>query len=138
MECFITWQLEPKNSGLFGRKPIINSLLNKTNEPKKKNEETKLAEQEMKFGKKSRARTPRICVEQHAYACNIKPNPRLGKSVTLRRGNHLILSTHMRRKPHICVGNQQLKFPRSCCHNLKRDHHFTKHHSPTHMRGRRL
>ncbi|MED6177354.1 hypothetical protein PIB30_097382 [Stylosanthes scabra] len=81
MECFITWQLEPENSGLFGRKPIINSLLNKTNEPKKtiksnnemswerlelvnpmgKNEERKLAEQEMKFGSKAEQ-------ELHAYA----------------------------------------------------------------------
>ncbi|MED6149263.1 hypothetical protein PIB30_060701 [Stylosanthes scabra] len=37
MECFITWQLEPKNSGLFDRNPILNSWLNKTNELKKKN-----------------------------------------------------------------------------------------------------
>ncbi|MED6213386.1 hypothetical protein PIB30_092729 [Stylosanthes scabra] len=35
MECFITWQLEPKNSGLFDRKPILNSCLNETNELKK-------------------------------------------------------------------------------------------------------
>ncbi|MED6214518.1 hypothetical protein PIB30_103757 [Stylosanthes scabra] len=61
MECFFTWQLEPENSGLFGRKPTINILLNKTNEPKKKNEETKLAEQETKFGSKSEE-------EFHAYA----------------------------------------------------------------------
>ncbi|MED6171406.1 hypothetical protein PIB30_040451 [Stylosanthes scabra] len=61
MGCFITWQLEPENSGLFGRKPIINSLLNKTNEPKKKNEERKLAEQETKFESKTEE-------ELHAYA----------------------------------------------------------------------
>ncbi|MED6177175.1 hypothetical protein PIB30_095517, partial [Stylosanthes scabra] len=54
--------------------------------------------------------TPRICVEEHAYAYYIKPNPRLGKSITLRRGN-LILSTHMRRSPRICVGNQQAHIP---------------------------
>ncbi|MED6127861.1 hypothetical protein PIB30_092156 [Stylosanthes scabra] len=35
MECFITWQLELKNSGLFDRKPILNSCLNETNELKK-------------------------------------------------------------------------------------------------------
>ncbi|MED6187713.1 hypothetical protein PIB30_079060 [Stylosanthes scabra] len=34
MECFITWQLEPKNSGLFDQKPILNSCLNETNELK--------------------------------------------------------------------------------------------------------
>ncbi|MED6184608.1 hypothetical protein PIB30_049055, partial [Stylosanthes scabra] len=34
MECFITWQLELENSGLFDRKPILNSCLNETNEPK--------------------------------------------------------------------------------------------------------
>ncbi|MED6214195.1 hypothetical protein PIB30_100571, partial [Stylosanthes scabra] len=50
MDCFITWQLEPENSRLFGRKPIINSLLHKTNKPKKKNEERKLADQETKLG----------------------------------------------------------------------------------------
>ncbi|MED6201351.1 hypothetical protein PIB30_094121 [Stylosanthes scabra] len=54
MECFITWQLEPENSGLLGRKPIINSLLNKTNEPKKRGTFT--------------SSFPRICVEVHAYA----------------------------------------------------------------------
>ncbi|MED6164799.1 hypothetical protein PIB30_093664, partial [Stylosanthes scabra] len=65
MECFITWQLEPENSGLFGRKPIINNILNKTNEPKKKNEERKLTEQETKFGSKSEE-------ELHAYAWKTK------------------------------------------------------------------
>ncbi|MED6202302.1 hypothetical protein PIB30_103979 [Stylosanthes scabra] len=60
MECFITWQLELENSGLFGRKPIINSLLNKTNEPKKKNEERKLEEQKgRKLEHSARAPTPR-------------------------------------------------------------------------------
>ncbi|MED6123994.1 hypothetical protein PIB30_054837 [Stylosanthes scabra] len=44
MECFITWQLEPKNSGLFDRKPILNSFLNETNELKRK-----LEEQETEF-----------------------------------------------------------------------------------------
>ncbi|MED6165119.1 hypothetical protein PIB30_096569 [Stylosanthes scabra] len=53
MECFITWQLEPEKSGLFGRKSIINSLLNKTNKPKRKIEEKKLADQEMEFGSKT-------------------------------------------------------------------------------------
>ncbi|MED6190219.1 hypothetical protein PIB30_103744 [Stylosanthes scabra] len=46
MECFITWQLERENSGLFDRKPITNSSLNETNELKKENEERKLEEQE--------------------------------------------------------------------------------------------
>ncbi|MED6161381.1 hypothetical protein PIB30_060280 [Stylosanthes scabra] len=101
MECFITWQLEPENSGLLGRKPIINSLLNKTKELKKKNE----------VWKQSRARTPCICVEEHAYACYNKPKPRLSNSITLRRGtSHLILSTHMCRTPRICVENQQPTF----------------------------
>ncbi|MED6116495.1 hypothetical protein PIB30_100874, partial [Stylosanthes scabra] len=80
MECLITWQLEPENSGLFSRKPIINSLFNKTKEPKEKNEERKLAEQEL-----------------HAYACYNKPNPRLSNSITLRRG------TFTSSFPHICV-----------------------------------
>ncbi|MED6141665.1 hypothetical protein PIB30_105702, partial [Stylosanthes scabra] len=61
--------------------------------------------------KQSRARTPRICVEEHAYACDTKPNPRLGKSITLRRGNLFILSSHMRRSPRICVGSQQAHVP---------------------------
>ncbi|MED6165763.1 hypothetical protein PIB30_102689, partial [Stylosanthes scabra] len=61
--------------------------------------------------KQSRARTPRICVEEHAYACYINPNPRLGKSITLRRGNLFILSTLMRRSPRICVGSQQTHVP---------------------------
>ncbi|MED6189595.1 hypothetical protein PIB30_097591 [Stylosanthes scabra] len=60
MECFITWQLERENSGLFDRKPIINSLLNKTNEPKKKNGERKLEEQERRnLENFARAPTPR-------------------------------------------------------------------------------
>ncbi|MED6220639.1 hypothetical protein PIB30_046726 [Stylosanthes scabra] len=62
-----------------------------------KNEERKLAEQETKFGSKSRARTPRICVEEHAYACYNKPNPRLSNSITLRRG------TFTSSFPRICV-----------------------------------
>ncbi|MED6140629.1 hypothetical protein PIB30_095096 [Stylosanthes scabra] len=32
-------------------------------------------------------RTPRICVEEHAYACCSYPSPRLSKPTTLRRGN---------------------------------------------------
>ncbi|MED6201189.1 hypothetical protein PIB30_092460 [Stylosanthes scabra] len=60
MECFITWQLERENSRLFDQKPIINSLLNETNEPKKKNEERKLEEQERrKLEHSARAPTPR-------------------------------------------------------------------------------
>ncbi|MED6141924.1 hypothetical protein PIB30_108307, partial [Stylosanthes scabra] len=35
----------------------------------------------------NRAKTPCICVEEHAYACYIKSSPRLSNSVTLRRGN---------------------------------------------------
>ncbi|MED6226933.1 hypothetical protein PIB30_108667, partial [Stylosanthes scabra] len=38
-------------------------------------------------GKQNRAKTRRICVEEHAYACYIKSSPRLSNSVTLRRGN---------------------------------------------------
>ncbi|MED6115274.1 hypothetical protein PIB30_088855, partial [Stylosanthes scabra] len=47
--------------------------------------------------KQSRARTPRICVEEHAYACYNKPNPRLSNSITLRRG------TFTSSSPRICV-----------------------------------
>ncbi|MED6115557.1 hypothetical protein PIB30_091804, partial [Stylosanthes scabra] len=39
--------------------------------------------------KKREERTPRICVEEHAYACYTYFNPRLGNSITLRRGNSL-------------------------------------------------
>ncbi|MED6202509.1 hypothetical protein PIB30_106321 [Stylosanthes scabra] len=39
------------------------------------------------IGKQNRAETPRICVEEHAYACYIKSSPRLSNSVTPRRGN---------------------------------------------------
>ncbi|MED6188752.1 hypothetical protein PIB30_088899 [Stylosanthes scabra] len=35
------------------------------------------------------SRVPRICVEEHAYACCSYPNPRLSKLTTLRRGNSL-------------------------------------------------
>ncbi|MED6153291.1 hypothetical protein PIB30_100477, partial [Stylosanthes scabra] len=35
------------------------------------------------------SRVPRICVEEHAYACCSYPNPRLRKLTTLRRGNSL-------------------------------------------------
>ncbi|MED6214625.1 hypothetical protein PIB30_104952, partial [Stylosanthes scabra] len=44
---------------------------------KKRNEEAK------------QSKTPRICVEEHAYACCSYPNPRLSKPTTLRRGNSL-------------------------------------------------
>ncbi|MED6214788.1 hypothetical protein PIB30_106743 [Stylosanthes scabra] len=39
--------------------------------------------------KKREERTPRICVEEHAYACYTYFNSRLGNSITLRRGNSL-------------------------------------------------
>ncbi|MED6166473.1 hypothetical protein PIB30_109652, partial [Stylosanthes scabra] len=39
-----------------------------------------------KLGSKT-GQTPRICVEEHAYACDFKTSPRLSNSVTLRRGN---------------------------------------------------
>ncbi|MED6152040.1 hypothetical protein PIB30_088137 [Stylosanthes scabra] len=45
----------------------------------------------------NRARTPRICVEEHAYACYNKPKPRLSNSITLRRG------TFTSSFPCICV-----------------------------------
>ncbi|MED6223276.1 hypothetical protein PIB30_072433 [Stylosanthes scabra] len=35
------------------------------------------------------SKVPRICVEEHAYACCSYPNPRLSKLTTLRRGNSL-------------------------------------------------
>ncbi|MED6117366.1 hypothetical protein PIB30_109357, partial [Stylosanthes scabra] len=35
------------------------------------------------------SRVPRICVEEHAYACCSYPNPRLSKLTALRRGNSL-------------------------------------------------
>ncbi|MED6175707.1 hypothetical protein PIB30_080858 [Stylosanthes scabra] len=99
MECFITWQLELENSGLFGRKPIINSLLNKTNEPKKKNEERKLAEQGTKFGSKS-AQSPthrcgswRLCVLHHEQTTPRHP------LIKPRRSHQCCLSTHRRRSP---------------------------------------
>ncbi|MED6117090.1 hypothetical protein PIB30_106685, partial [Stylosanthes scabra] len=40
-----------------------------------------------RIGKQNRAKTPRICVEEHAYAWYIKSNPRRSNSVTLRRGD---------------------------------------------------
>ncbi|MED6175524.1 hypothetical protein PIB30_079171 [Stylosanthes scabra] len=108
MECFITWQLELENSVFFGRKPIINSLLNKTNEPKKKNEERKLTEQGTKFGSNStqspmhRRGSWRLCVLHHEQTTPrhflIKP----------RRGHQLGLSTHRRRSPRICVDHHSL------------------------------
>ncbi|MED6129379.1 hypothetical protein PIB30_107386, partial [Stylosanthes scabra] len=58
----------------------------------------------MKFGSKAEQ-------ELHAYACYIKPNPRLGKSITLRHGNLFILSTLMRRSLRICMGSQQAHVP---------------------------
>ncbi|MED6125815.1 hypothetical protein PIB30_072203 [Stylosanthes scabra] len=65
MEWFITWQLEPKNSGLFDQKPILNSCLNETNELKKKKCKRKLRKQEKrgtektKLQEQNRALTPR-------------------------------------------------------------------------------
>ncbi|MED6166396.1 hypothetical protein PIB30_108840, partial [Stylosanthes scabra] len=35
--------------------------------------------------RQNRAKTPCICVEEHAYACYINSSPRLSNSVTLRR-----------------------------------------------------
>ncbi|MED6142023.1 hypothetical protein PIB30_109366, partial [Stylosanthes scabra] len=37
--------------------------------------------------RQNRAKIPRICVEEHVYACYINSSPRLSNSVTLRRGN---------------------------------------------------
>ncbi|MED6202632.1 hypothetical protein PIB30_107464, partial [Stylosanthes scabra] len=65
--------------------------------------------------KQNRAENPRICVEEHAYACYIKSGPRLSNSVTLRRGNQAILSTHRRRKPRIGVVDQQARMPSHGC-----------------------
>ncbi|MED6212819.1 hypothetical protein PIB30_087135 [Stylosanthes scabra] len=96
MECFITWQPERENSGLFDWKSIINSLLNKTNEPKKKNGERKLEEQERKNLKHSirvpmpRRGDSRLGVQSSSPGSN---HPRLGdgllraKPPTPRRGH---------------------------------------------------
>ncbi|MED6226062.1 hypothetical protein PIB30_099794 [Stylosanthes scabra] len=35
------------------------------------------------------SKAPRICVDEHAYACCSYPNPRLSQPTTLRRGNLL-------------------------------------------------
>ncbi|MED6123018.1 hypothetical protein PIB30_045360 [Stylosanthes scabra] len=35
------------------------------------------------------SKAPRICVEDHAYACCSYPNPRLSMLAALRRGNTL-------------------------------------------------
>ncbi|MED6166546.1 hypothetical protein PIB30_110389, partial [Stylosanthes scabra] len=35
------------------------------------------------------SKAPRICVDEHAYACCLYPNPRLSQPTTLRRGNLL-------------------------------------------------
>ncbi|MED6166492.1 hypothetical protein PIB30_109905, partial [Stylosanthes scabra] len=37
--------------------------------------------------KEKQKKAPRICVEEHAYACYINSSPCLSNSVTLRRGN---------------------------------------------------
>ncbi|MED6222592.1 hypothetical protein PIB30_065827 [Stylosanthes scabra] len=76
MECFITWQLEPKNSGLFDRKPILNSCLNETNELKK--------EKEQKEAWKARKEENRAIGQKQSYSNKnrvLKPGrhyPRLG------------------------------------------------------------
>ncbi|MED6127548.1 hypothetical protein PIB30_089050 [Stylosanthes scabra] len=96
MKCFITWQLERENSGLFDRKPIINSSLNETNEPKKKNEERKLEEQEIKkWSILDRASTPR------------RPRPHLrDKQPTPRRGcQHLGVAQQPSRTPRALKAN---------------------------------
>ncbi|MED6165536.1 hypothetical protein PIB30_100464 [Stylosanthes scabra] len=77
----------------------------------RKYEERKLAEQETKFGSKAEQELHPYAWVEHAYACYTKPNPRLGKSITLRRGNLFILSTYMRRSPRICMGSQQPHIP---------------------------
>ncbi|MED6140129.1 hypothetical protein PIB30_090135 [Stylosanthes scabra] len=80
MECFITWQLEPKNSGLFDRKPILNSYLNETNELKKKKEQ--------KEAWKARKEENRAIGQKQSYSVNYKvltPRrhyPRLGMAET--------------------------------------------------------
>ncbi|MED6190003.1 hypothetical protein PIB30_101512 [Stylosanthes scabra] len=99
MECFITWQLEHENSGLFDRKPIINNLLNKTNEPKKKNGERKLEEQERRnLEHSARAPTPRhgdsrLGVQSSSPGFS---HPRLGMDTTPRRPKSSSGPSHLR------------------------------------------
>ncbi|MED6226021.1 hypothetical protein PIB30_099371, partial [Stylosanthes scabra] len=76
-----------------------------------KNEERKLAEKKQSLGTKQSKNSMHMRGRARAYACYIKPNPCLGKSITLRRGNLFILSTHMRRNPRRCVGSQQAHVP---------------------------
>ncbi|MED6154283.1 hypothetical protein PIB30_110803, partial [Stylosanthes scabra] len=77
------------------------------------------------------AETPRICVEEHAYACHIKSSSRLSNSVTLRHGK-LISSTHRRggsASSHKTtqMHDSDITKPPSSTHRRRR---------PTHMRGR--
>ncbi|MED6166385.1 hypothetical protein PIB30_108730, partial [Stylosanthes scabra] len=43
--------------------------------------------QRYKEKQRKQRRTPRLGVEEHAYACCPFPSPRLSESTTLRRGN---------------------------------------------------
>ncbi|MED6178600.1 hypothetical protein PIB30_109160, partial [Stylosanthes scabra] len=55
-------------------------------ELKKKWKKFKEEQKEEKLKKdKTRAKAPRICVEEHAYACYINSSPRRSNSITLRR-----------------------------------------------------
>ncbi|MED6195954.1 hypothetical protein PIB30_042702 [Stylosanthes scabra] len=90
MECFITWQLELENSGLFDRKPIINSLLNKTNEPKRKEA----------CGARNGV-LKQFCF--HAYAYFKLTQPCLYPLIKPRRSHQLCLSTLRRGNARICV-----------------------------------
>ncbi|MED6125291.1 hypothetical protein PIB30_067190 [Stylosanthes scabra] len=134
MECFITWQLEPENSGLFGRKPIINSLLNETNEPKKK----EACRATNKVWKQNRGRTPRICVLLEDLSTYRQLWPCLGVAPWLPLTTHRRKSTHMRGKPTAHIPESRLDKPK-CDKDFHKPHSSTlRHRRPTHMRGRHL
>ncbi|MED6141259.1 hypothetical protein PIB30_101574, partial [Stylosanthes scabra] len=69
---------------------------------------------------------------EHAYACYIKSSPRLSNSVTLKRGNQAHPQPHRRRKPRICVVDQQATTHDPCLSHSCVAPNFTR---PTHMRG---
>ncbi|MED6165812.1 hypothetical protein PIB30_103153 [Stylosanthes scabra] len=79
MECFITWQLEPKNSGLIDRKPILNSCLNETNELKKDKQGLSLEKCKRKLGKQENRGTEKIELQEQNRALTPRHHyPRLG------------------------------------------------------------
>ncbi|MED6165967.1 hypothetical protein PIB30_104652 [Stylosanthes scabra] len=55
--------------------------------------ERKIEERSLQIKKRNleakQSKAPRICMDEHAYACCSYPNPRLNQPTTLRRGNLL-------------------------------------------------